>query len=149
MKTNDKTVHTIQYDEAGIKNVVTHLYGLFSNCKVFTFRGPLGAGKTTLIRALLQKAGVTAPIASPTFSYVNIYKNARGQTFFHFDLYRLRSAEDFFNAGFDEYFSTPNSWIFIEWPEIIWPALSEPVCSVLLDYADHERIAHIAMHVDQ
>lgn len=136
---------SIHYGQNEIDRVVEQLYALLGQCRVMTFQGPLGAGKTTLVRALLRRAGIQEVISSPTFSYVNIYKNAQGETFYHFDLYRLRTLDDFFQAGFDEYLNMPNSWCFIEWPEIIWPALSEPVCSVLLDYADHERIALITL----
>lgn len=136
---------SICYRESEIDRVVEYLYALFPVCHIFTFQGPLGAGKTTLIRALLRRAGVHDVISSPTFTYVNLYKNAQGNTFYHFDLYRLRSGDDFLQAGFDEYLNAPNSWSFIEWPEIIWPALNGPVCCVSLDYADHERIAQIML----
>lgn len=110
-----------------------------SHCMVITFDGPLGAGKTTLVRTLLLQLGVQGPITSPTFNYLNQYENERGQTFYHFDCYRLASLNDFLAAGFDEYLYQPNSWAFIEWPEIVFPLLTHNVCHVSLDYYENKR----------
>lgn len=107
---------------------------LMSSCKIFTFTGSLGAGKTTLVQMILRSCGVKGPITSPTFTYVNVYHNDLQQTFYHFDLYRIKSIDDFINAGFDEYFHQPNSWCFIEWPEVIAPLLTHHVCSVDIEY---------------
>jgi tRNA threonylcarbamoyladenosine biosynthesis protein TsaE len=54
--------------------------------------------------------------SSPTFSLVNEYKAANGETIYHFDLYRLNSEEEAYDMGIDEYFYSGN-WCFIEWPE--------------------------------
>lgn len=110
-----------------------------ATCKVVTFDGPLGAGKTTLVRTLLLQLGVHGPITSPTFNYLNQYENQRGQTFYHFDCYRLASLNDFLAAGFDEYLYQHNSWTFIEWPEIVRPLLTHNVCHVSLDYYENKR----------
>lgn len=103
---------------------------------VFTFTGPLGAGKTTLVQSVLKACGVKEVIASPTFTYVNIYTNAQGQTFYHFDLYRITTVEEFLSLGFDEYLYQANSWAFIEWPEVIKSLLTHDVCHVDIDYYD-------------
>ena len=108
--------------------------------KIFTFTGPLGAGKTTLIKNFLKQCGVTTVVTSPTFAYVNTYSDDKNKrTFHHFDLYRLTSLEAFIDAGFDEYLQSPSDWILIEWPEIIAPLLASAqhtpqVCKVLLTY---------------
>lgn len=101
-----------------------------SGCRVVGLTGPLGAGKTTLTRALLRHAGVQDEvITSPTFTYVNVYRT-KHQTFYHFDLYRLTSIDDFMLQGFDEYVDDLESICFIEWPEIIEPLLTmrDDVC---------------------
>ena len=127
------------FSEAEVGEVVDCLYDRMGNCRIFAFSGPLGAGKTTIIRSLLRKAGVYEPITSPTFTYVNHYRNEKGQKFYHFDLYRMESVADFLDAGFEEYFFEPNSWCFIEWPEIIYSLLPEQACCVILDYHNEKR----------
>jgi tRNA threonylcarbamoyladenosine biosynthesis protein TsaE len=120
-----------------LQQVAVLLKNLMDSCKIFTFTGSLGAGKTTLIQLLLRQCNVKGPITSPTFTYVNVYHNDLQQTFYHFDLYRIKSVDDFIYAGFDEYFHQPNSWCFIEWPEVIAPLLTHNVCHVAIEYV-HE-----------
>lgn len=81
---------------------------------VVCFQGNLGAGKTTLIRAIIRALGVTGPIKSPTFSMVESYHVSR--VIHHFDLYRLVDPEELEMIGFRDYFA-PNVICFIEWPE--------------------------------
>lgn len=126
-----------------LDQAVELLYKQLPQFKNLTFEGPLGAGKTTLVRALLRKCGITGVISSPTFTYVNVYENEQGQTFYHFDLYRIKSVSEFLSLGFDEYLHMPSSWVFIEWPEVIHPLLVDGVCSVKIDYVDDKRILRI------
>lgn len=84
--------------------------------KVITFHAEMGVGKTTLIKALAEQLGVQDMTSSPTFSLVNEYETADGETVYHFDLYRLNSEEEAYDMGIDEYFYSGN-WCFIEWPE--------------------------------
>jgi tRNA threonylcarbamoyladenosine biosynthesis protein TsaE len=124
-----------------IDKVVDALYALMDKYKIFTFEGPLGAGKTTVIQELLKKCGIHQPITSPTFNYVNVYENQKGQLFYHFDLYRIQSIDDFVQAGFDEFLYLPDSWAFIEWPKVIMPLLRKQVCEVTINYArDNKRL---------
>ncbi len=120
------------------KQVAAQLYQLKDQCAVYTFSGPLGAGKTTLIAQLCELWGVQEPITSPTFNYVNAYKAKNDQILYHFDLYRITSLEQFIQAGFDEFLYLPNCWVFIEWPEIIVPLLTHRVCHITLDYGSNQ-----------
>jgi tRNA threonylcarbamoyladenosine biosynthesis protein TsaE len=104
--------------------------------RVYTFTGTLGAGKTTLIRMLLQEWGINQSVTSPTFTYVNVYQTPHKEILYHFDLYRLNSLDQFIEAGFDEFLYRDNSWAFIEWPSIITPLLNRNVCDVVIDYID-------------
>ena len=122
------------YTYAELDRAVALLREQLPHCKLFAFSGSLGAGKTTLIRELLRTCGVTEPITSPTFNYVNTYKNGRGETFYHFDLYRIGSVEEFRAQGFDECLHEDRSWSLIEWPEVIMPLLTENVCFVELEH---------------
>lgn len=112
---------------------------------VMTFTGPLGAGKTTLIKKMLHLYGVDQLVTSPTFTYVNRYVNSAGQIVYHFDLYRIKTANDFFDAGFDEYLYDTGAKIIIEWPAVIAHFLPLPYWSINIDYAPlvHERLLSI------
>ncbi len=105
--------------------------------RIWTLQGSLGAGKTSLVQSMLSQWGVQGPVQSPTYSYVSIYRTPQGPLY-HFDLYRLTSADDFMQAGFDEYLYDPSGRVIIEWPEIIQPLLPRPVCQVQIEYATSE-----------
>lgn len=130
--TNYKKEIVYSLDEHGL--VVKALQDAMATCQVFAITGPLGAGKTTTIKALLRSCGITETITSPTFTYVNEYTNASGEHFYHFDLYRITNVEEFQAQGFDEYLYQDNSWAFIEWPEVIEPLLTHNICAVAFDY---------------
>ncbi len=126
----------IIYSLADIPALAGKLKVLLKDHPVMTFSGSLGTGKTTLIKELLRQCGIQQRVTSPTFTYVNQYENEEGNTFYHFDLYRINSLDDFFLAGFDENLYLPDSSTLIEWPEHIMPLLKERVCHVYLDYHD-------------
>lgn len=92
---------------------------------IITLSGDLGAGKTTLMGKIMSMLNVEQPITSPTFGYVKTYTTPHNLIVHHFDLYRIASIDEFFDAGFDEYIIQPNSINFIEWPEIITPLLAK------------------------
>jgi len=135
-------VYSLQEHDA----VVQELKKLMGEYQIFACSGPLGAGKTTTIKSLLRSCGVTGPITSPTFTYVNEYENNQGERFYHFDLYRITSVEEFQSQGFDEYLYQGNSWVFIEWPEVIAPLLTHSVCYLSFDYHEDpdKRIIKLA-----
>lgn len=82
---------------------------------VVAFEGEMGAGKTTLIRALGAALGVGDEVSSPTFALVNEYRAARGQPVYHFDFYRLDSEEEAARLGVAEYFDS-GYLCLVEWP---------------------------------
>ena len=123
------------------KVVKEHLLPKLTSHTIFTFTGPLGAGKTTLIKEFLRQSGVKEVVTSPTFSYVKHYVAEDGKRFNHFDLYRLDSAKSFVEMGFDEYLYDDESWTLIEWPEILDEVLqqssvSQDVWNVVLGYLE-------------
>lgn len=128
----------ILYTHEDVPKIVADLQKIMQTHRIFAFAGSLGAGKTTLVRSLLQACGVTGVISSPTFTYVNIYTNGAGQRFYHFDLYRITSTQEFIDVGFDEYLNDPDAYVLIEWPEVIKPLLKKNVCFVELEYVDED-----------
>ena len=90
----------------------------------FAFYAPMGAGKTTFIKALCEELGVEDVITSPTFAIVNEYTDGEGQPVYHFDFYRIKKMEELYDMGADEYFYSGNL-CFMEWPEIVEDALPE------------------------
>lgn len=86
--------------------------------EVILFHGDMGAGKTTFIKALAKKLGVSSATSSPTFSLVNEYEAANSQLVYHFDFYRLKNEMEAMDMGVDEYLYSGN-WCLIEWAENI------------------------------
>jgi len=85
--------------------------------KTIVFKGDMGVGKTTLIKALVKALGSDDVVTSPTFSIVNEYKLLR-ESIYHFDFYRIESEEEALNFGIEDYLLT-DSWVFMEWFEKI------------------------------
>lgn len=85
--------------------------------KVFLFHAPMGAGKTTLIKALCDALGVSDHVSSPTFSIVNEYRGEKS-TVYHFDFYRIKNEQEALDLGYEEYFYSGH-YCFVEWPEKI------------------------------
>jgi len=84
---------------------------------IVAFQGKMGAGKTTLIKAICKVMNVKNTITSPTFSLINEYKTLSDDTIYHFDFYRINRVEEIFDFGYEEYFYSGN-YCFIEWPEL-------------------------------
>ncbi len=83
--------------------------------------GDLGAGKTTLTRGLLRGLGHTGKVKSPTYTLVEPYKDSRISVY-HFDFYRFTHAEEFLEAGLEEYFEGDGIRL-VEWPDRAQPYL--------------------------
>ena len=129
----------ITYCLDSIDKVIDKIIGILPSYSILVFSGALGTGKTTIIRALLRRLGIKEPITSPTFTYLQIYRDKKDHTFYHFDLYRIKQLSDFFEAGFEEYLYAPSCWSFIEWPEVIEGILpKDKTCWISIDY-DKDR----------
>lgn len=148
------------------------LQSLMQPGAILTLSGPLGAGKTTLVQALLQQMGVREQITSPTYAYVNTYTvdpvsrsgTTSGESGFndvipgltrdpsltihHFDLYRVTSQEDFCSQGFEEYLHDEKALVIIEWPSIIASLLenmASRVVAVQLAYIKDDVDSRVLM----
>ena len=91
------------------------LLKLAGDCRVWLLEGDMGAGKTTLVKAICAKLGVTDTVQSPTFALANEYLTAANQTCYHFDFYRIRDETEAMDMGVEEYFDSGN-YCFVEWP---------------------------------
>ena len=100
--------------------------------RVVAFYGKMGAGKTTLIRAICDRLGVTDAVSSPTFALVNHYVGDGGRNIYHFDFYRIDRLEEAFDLGYDEYFDS-DALCLVEWPEKIEPLLPDDTLNVRID----------------
>lgn len=85
--------------------------------RVIAMDAPMGAGKTTLVKAIGKALGSPSVVNSPTFAIVNDYELPDGTSMYHFDLYRLRDASEAYGMGFDEYFDS-GCYCFVEWPAV-------------------------------
>jgi tRNA threonylcarbamoyladenosine biosynthesis protein TsaE len=104
--------------ESDLAPAARQLLGTFPNARVFAFNGHIGAGKTTFIKSICLALGVTDIVQSPSFSIINEYKTASGETIYHFDFYRVRNLTEVFDIGYEDYIYSGN-YCFIEWPGII------------------------------
>ena len=97
---------------------------------VIAYFGDLGAGKTAFTRGLAQGLGITDPVTSPTYTIVNEYLGGR-LPLFHFDMYRLSSADDLFDIGWEDYLDR-GGVCAVEWSENVTEAMAGAV-SVTID----------------
>ncbi|MCF8714165.1 tRNA (adenosine(37)-N6)-threonylcarbamoyltransferase complex ATPase subunit type 1 TsaE [Joostella atrarenae] len=110
------------------KEIVLH-----AKNKIILFKGEMGAGKTTLIKKIVEELGSQDHVSSPTFSLVNEYQGTN-DTIYHFDLYRIEDVEEIHNIGFEDYIYS-NAWCFIEWPDKIMDFLPKEV--TVIDIKTH------------
>lgn len=122
MKNNQSNTVTLDLpDEKASVSFASRLASCLSPSLIMTFSGDLGAGKTTIIRAMLKCLGVQSAIKSPTFSLVESYV-CHDLLVHHFDLYRIHHEEELDYLGFRDYF-VPGSICCIEWAENAGKAL--------------------------
>jgi len=107
----------ISREQSDNPQIAAEILTVCSNKRIFAFFGQLGSGKTTLIREFCHFLGVKEGVSSPTFTLINEY-DGKGETLFHFDLYRLRSESEAYDIGIEEYLES-GLYCFIEWPENI------------------------------
>lgn len=109
----------IQIDsEEGLRDVAEALLESLDGRTVVAMRGGMGAGKTTLVRALAELMGVEDQVTSPTFALVNEYRAEDGRALYHFDFYRIDDEREAFDLGYEEYFYSGDLCL-VEWPEKI------------------------------
>ncbi len=112
------------YELPEIESAASELIQEAGKERIWVFQGSMGAGKTTLIKALAGKFGILDQVSSPTFGIVNQYENKEGNVFYHFDFYRLDDPTEALDIGIEEYFYSGN-YCWLEWAEKIEAFLPE------------------------
>ncbi len=115
---------TLTYELSEIDSIAMQLLAQVKS-KTLLFYGDMGAGKTTLIKALVKALGAPDLASSPTFSLVNEYQTDQGKIF-HFDFYRIEDEMEALDMGIEDYLNL-DTWKFIEWPQKIEKLLDEDV----------------------
>jgi tRNA threonylcarbamoyladenosine biosynthesis protein TsaE len=112
--------------------------------RIFAFYGSMGAGKTTIIKAICEVLGATDIVTSPTFTLVNEYITSGGDSIYHIDFYRIKKTEEVFDFGVEEYL-TGTSYCFMEWPELVEEILPRGTVNIRIIVDEKEqRILHIS-----
>lgn len=104
----------------------------------FAFYGKMGAGKTTFIKKICKLLGVNEDtVNSPTFTIINEYQTNSGNIIYHCDLYRIKTLDELYNIGFEEYLYDDN-FLFIEWPEIAESIYPENILKIKIEEIDQK-----------
>jgi tRNA threonylcarbamoyladenosine biosynthesis protein TsaE len=119
---------------SGAKQLLEHT----GENKIFAFYGSMGAGKTTIIKAICEVLGAIDIVSSPTFTLVNEYKTSSEESIFHIDFYRIKKQEEVYDFGIEEYL-TGDSYCFMEWPELIEEILPEETVRVKISVDENEQ----------
>ena len=137
MRKKEKTLEYITHSPAETEAVGEALAKTLRPGTVLAFRGDLGAGKTAFTRGLGRGLGCTERVTSPTYTIVNEYTSGR-LPLFHFDMYRLRSSEDLFDIGWEDYLER-GGVCAVEWSENVEDALDGAIWITIEKTGDDSR----------
>lgn len=112
-----------------INSIAEEILSGYPGARIFAFYGEMGVGKTTLIKAFCIHLGVTNGLSSPTYSIVNQYNGK--ETIYHIDLYRIKTINEAFGIGIEEYINSSH-YCLIEWAELIDPLLPEGTIKIYM-----------------
>ena len=116
---------------AELKTVAQQLLKFANSNTFFIFEGEMAAGKTTFIKEFCEILGVKEVVSSPTFSIVNEYEAENGLVY-HFDFYRLKTVQEAYDIGYEDYFYS-DSVCLIEWPSKIEELLPKTYIKIVIN----------------
>jgi len=129
----------LEFNEAELDTLAKKLLTHFGEQRFLCFYGPMGVGKTTLIKAIIKELGAVDLGNSPTFGLVNEYHDAEAEVLaYHFDFYRLENEDEAWDMGLEEYFHTPK-WVFVEWPQKIKSLLPDNKVTLKLHFTEKSK----------
>lgn len=138
------SAHLDLADTAATEALGAHLAAALAPGLVVFLDGDLGAGKTTLVRGLLRALGHAGKVKSPTFTLLESYAiSSLSFPLYHFDFYRFTHADEFIDAGLDEYFGT-SAVCLVEWPDKAGTHLPPPDLRIALAVAGEARRARLS-----
>ena len=121
------------YELSEIESIADWVLEQAGEEKLWVFQGEMGAGKTTLIKELGKKLGVTDSMSSPTFGIVNQYDTVAAETIYHFDFYRMDDPSEALDIGIEEYFYSGN-YCWMEWAENLGGLIPDQFLLIKIEY---------------
>lgn len=136
----------MQYSLGDLDAVAEHVLKECAGDSIWIFDGEMGAGKTTLIKALCNKMQVEDVVSSPTFSIVNEYNTGSDETIYHFDFYRIDDESEAEDIGLDTYFYSEDKCL-IEWASKIPNLIPDKFVVIEISVVDEStRLLQIKKH---
>jgi len=135
------TVSRITRSPEETERIGRHLSTCLSPGDTVALEGPLGAGKTVMVRGIARGLGYEGPVTSPTFTIIHVFDDVR---LCHVDAFRLSCGDDLDESGFEEYLD--GSWICaVEWADVVVDAIPDGslVARIEMGEAEDERIVSI------
>ena len=132
MQTQEITATLNQLNEVAKAILTTHPHH-----RIFSFYGEMGAGKTTLIKALCKCLNIQNIPSSPTFAIINEYWTSQNEPVYHFDFYRIERPEEAIAIGFFEYLESGH-YCFMEWTEKVETILDDERVKITIERIDDE-----------
>ena len=118
-----------------INNIACDIVNEYSEYRIFTINGEMGAGKTTFSKAFCKCLEVEEEVNSPTFAIANIYNSRKVGEVFHFDFYRLEDAQEAIEIGLSDYLYAGN-YCLMEWSNIIIDYVPKPYVEINISLGD-------------
>jgi tRNA threonylcarbamoyladenosine biosynthesis protein TsaE len=128
----DFSISTIE----DLPNIAKSIIALFDGPQIICLNGQMGAGKTTLVKALIAELGANDAGSSPTFALINAYDSEKNGSIYHLDLYRLNYTSEALDIGIEDLIYG-KQWCFIEWPDKILELMDKK--TVFIDIDAHEN----------